>query len=154
MLKEGKWDFLLSATEKIEDEFRKRLTAINDGEVAFTNRKVELLWVGHRLLVRGPFEIHSLAFKPDPLGNGIVSCRQCFCGAGTWAYAHNGDDEARQKISVLMKARQNDLATMEAPKLRSFVGAAITAGIRRCGTHPIFCGVPACGGTPRVKTLD
>jgi len=119
---------------------------LNFSEITFESRKVELLILGRKKFRSGRYEIRSIDLRPN-FNTGIIDYIPGFYH-GDGALAHSGDDQAREYVKEFLNRIRDKIPAMKTDQLKQTVVDAITLGIERCGRHPRFSAVPACGGHP------
>jgi hypothetical protein len=134
-------------TVTIEQEMKRRLARINDREVSFDQRKLDILLVVGENLTRRQLKIASLRFIPD---NGIVSSQKEIVSAEQFnRYYVHGEDKA--KVAATRIFKQNSAPNRDPKFLRSLAIRAVEAGIRAAGSHS-YGSERACGGKVFTKS--
>ena len=138
---------LPALTTEIEKQMTKELTSIDEKEVIFRCRQLDLLLVGDEKLSRSEMRIVSIRFYPE--GHVITSKRDTNTADRKLRYVVRGDDKAAaaaaRGVLDCNNAPNRDLAF-----LRKLATRAVQFGIRATGTHE-HGSDQACGGTIFVQ---
>jgi hypothetical protein len=140
---ESKLGSIREVADRIALELIKKL---NLSEIAFENRKVELLTLSRKKFRSGRYEIRPIDLSPNSNTGVIDYIPGLYHSAG--ALAHSGDDQARVHVKEFLDRIRDKIPAMKMAQLKQISLDAITYGIERCGKHPRFPDVPACGGPP------
>jgi hypothetical protein len=138
---------LSTLTDAVRGELSERLRNINDQEVAFDFRKVDLILVGGRNLSRANMRIVAFRFFPS---NGRIesAIEEVLPDKRSNKYYLFGDDQAQ---GGARKFFENDRSpSRDARVLQHLVRTSIARGIESSGKGPNGQD-PACGGTIFIK---
>lgn len=141
-------DFCLQIGERLA----ARLGNINETEVGFQHRKVELLLVGRERLTSGNPRICSVGLYPN-LGNQRIE-RTVQLWQSADYFVTVGDDAARSRIGLRMPKPERRFLLADRNHARSRLTDVMTEAIAHCGSHPLYPHIPACGGVPHVQVLE
>jgi hypothetical protein len=135
-----------SLAGKLELDLKKRLTQIDDQEVIFHCRKLDVLLVGSADLTRSNMCIISIRIFPQQ--NIIMSERERVEAGDQKRFYVRGEDKA---VSAAVRLFAKDKAPNKDPAfLKRLATNAIRIGIRAAGNHP-YGTAPACGGSIFTK---
>jgi hypothetical protein len=138
---------LRTLTNAVRSGLSTRLRNINDQEVVFDSRKLDLILVGGRNLSRAEMCIVAFRFSPS---NGRIesTMKEALPDKSRKRYYVLGDDEAGSAAS---KFFENDRSpSLDARVLEHLVRTSIARGIESSGKGPNGQD-PACGGTIFTK---
>lgn len=135
-------------TARIEQEMKTKLGQIDNQEVIFACRKLDILLVGSETLTRYEQRIAAISFFPD--NGSIVSKKEIVAAKQFNQYYVYGEEKARTAATQVF--RSNSAPNRDSKFLRNLAIGAVKAGIRAAGTHPYGL-EPACGGKVFTKRL-
>ena len=136
----GKYDLQSLATE-VEMQMKDRLEQLDDKEVIFPFRRLDILLVAGANFTRSNMQI--IAIRLYPQERRIASEVEICPAVDRLAYCVRGDEKAWKaacRIFQANRAPNNDAAFM-----RKLITKAVGAGIDASGTHPHGSDA-ACGG--------
>ena len=99
----------------------------------------------------GRYEIRAIDLKPNVNTGQIEYIPNLYHSPG--AFAHLGDDMAREYLEEKIYSLGNQTQTMRERQLIQTAIDVINGGIKRCGKHPRFNDLPACGGPACSKAI-
>lgn len=137
---------LQALTKEIEKEIKQRLAHIDDQEVIFPCRKLDMLLVAGMNLSRSEMRIVSIRFCPKD--NVMTSETDTIAADRANRYYVRGEDHAAAAAGRLLA--DNHAPNRDAAFLKKLATQAVQSGIRAAGTHP-HGSDPACGGKIFVK---
>ncbi len=145
---EPKFRDIKEAANRIASELIEKL---NSSEIVFESRKVELLILSRKKFRSGRYEIRAIDLRPNPETKNIDYIDGFYHNVG--AFAHSGDEQAREAVKEFICPILDKIPEMKKAQLKHIAVEAITYAIPRCGRHPRFPDVPACGGHPCAITI-
>jgi hypothetical protein len=148
----AEWPTLHDACCKIGERLAARLGSINEAEVGFQHRKLELLFVGRGRLTSGNPRICSVGLHPDPANQRIERMVQLWNPDDYYVTA--GDDLACRRIRLRMPKPARRFLLADISHARRRLTDVMTEAIAHCGSHPLYRHIPACGGVPHVQVLE
>jgi hypothetical protein len=132
---------LAAILDQIAKEMQNRLNQIDEGEVALTERAVDLLIVGGEHLTRSELRIFSARFSPQ--GSAVVSETK------SWIkYCRAREESASVAAGAYLDA--NYVGNRGAAYLGKIAMGAIEAAVSATGLQR-YSSVPACGGDTFTK---
>ena len=137
---------------QIGERLATRLGSINETEVGFQHRKLELLFVGRGRLTSGNPRICSVGLYPNPSNQRIERTVQLWQPADYFVTV--GDDAARSRIGLRMPKPERRFLLADINHARKRLTDVMTEAIAHCGPHPLYPHMPACGGVPHVQVLE
>jgi len=140
-------DFLAVANE-LSDAIKSKLSNIDDKEVIFDCRKLDVLIVSGKWSRKGRLELAKLRFIPDK-GAIIPSTELVRPGGDPW-HSLFGDEHATAAAHRFLS--RNPARNRDASFLRTFALRAMTVGISACGSQP-YGPDRACGGKFFVQKI-
>jgi len=132
---------LQSLAAGLEAEIRNRLAQIDDQEVIFPCRKLDVLLVAGDNLTRSNMRIVSIRFSPKE--NAIASETETVAADRRNRYYVRGEDKAAAAAARLLA--DNRAPNKDPAFLKRLTTQAVQIGIRAAGIHPHGTD-PACGG--------
>jgi len=143
---------LQGACFRIGERLATRLGSIDETDVGFQHRRLELLFVGRGRLTSGNPRICSVGLYPDPSNQRIERAVQLWEPADYFVTV--GDDAARSRIRLRMPKPERRFLLADINHARCRLTDVMTEAIAHCGPHPLYQHIPACGGVPHVQVLD
>ena len=139
--------------QKITDSFKTRLANIDNNEVLFEHRKVDVILI---LSAESGLTIYAIRFYPNQINQDIqfemeiIPSQKKEPGIVYWKLF--GDDSAQASSiryfdRVLRKTKNREIAFLEATIRKS-----ISSGINKAGVHP-YGDDPSCGGQIFTKIM-
>lgn len=140
----------------IETQMKTRLENVNDYEIAFQHRRIDLILIGTNTNNKKDLKIYSMRFKPNASNNKItVDTEVNPSGSkqnGIVYWNTFGDNRAQQFAEQLFINEINKAAKKNLAFLVSLSYKAIREGIKNSDKHPNNVHL-SCGGKPFVKKL-
>jgi hypothetical protein len=131
---------LQTLTKEIEKEITQRLAHIDDREVIFPCRRLDMLLVAGMNLSRSEIRIVSIRFYPKD--NVMTWETDTVAADRANRYCVRGEDHAAAAADRLLA--NNHAPNRDAAFLKKLATKAVQSGIRAAGTHP-HGSDPACG---------
>ena len=142
-----KKDFLAIANE-LSDAIKSKLTNIDQQEVVFDCRKLDVLMVSGKWAPKGRLELAKLHFSPN--NGAILSSSEVISPGGQPWHSLYGDDHATAAAHRLLSS--NRARNKDAFFLRTLALRAMNVGVNACGAQP-YGPEPACGGKFFAKQI-
>jgi len=146
--KAAKFGSLREAADHIADKLIEKL---NVSEIDFEYRKVKLLIISRKKFRSGRYEVRAIDLNPNTNTGQIEYIPNLYHSAG--AFAHSGDDMARKYVKENLDSLGAKAQAMRKGQLIQTATDVINGGIERCGKHPRFKHLPACGGPACSKAI-
>jgi hypothetical protein len=123
--------------------FESQMGSIAKQEVSFSNRRADIVLVGHAGLRqrKSPVLIRALVLRPDHTTRRVLGEVRSFTG-----YCATGDDSAMNAVLAQIRALQPSTHVLPRKRLNAAAKMLIDLGVRRAGSHSAFPTVPSCGG--------
>jgi len=135
-------------TRNLAEGLNSRLSNIDEREVIFDCRKLDVLLVGRKSPAKRELEIARLRFWP---ANGTMALGIDTCSAGNQVrHCLFGDDRAAAAANRLLS--NNRAPNRNARFLKVLALRAISTGIKAAGPQP-YGSEPACGGVTFTKRV-
>lgn len=143
---------LQAACLHIGARLAERLDNINETEVGFQHRKLELLFVGRCQLANGNVRICSVELHPD-LGKQRIE-KTVKLWESVDYYVTVGDEAARDRIGLRMPQPEKRFLLNDIGHAKHRLTEVMTEAIAHCGPHPVYPHILACGGLPHARAME
>lgn len=137
---------IAEAAGELAEKLPGRLESIDDSEVSFENRKLDLLLIGHAFGQSKPTKMVALSFRPE--GGRIAVVRKDVSGRKANRFHLFGDDSAQAQAKRVLES--NDSPRRDVKFLCSLLERATREGIANCGVLP-GTAVASCGGKVFIR---